>query len=311
MDCQRDPVSELTAAPSRTVLCPGCGYDLRGMTADRCSECGLVIDAEALRRSGFPWAHRKSVGRVRAFLKTVWLVTADGKALSMEAAKEQSARDAAWFTRWVAASLVVCFVAVVALVVYQGGIRAVAVKPPSQARTAWQMSGWEQDVLAPWSAGIVLWPTLVACPVMLAFYVAGAPASVFRTRGLSPDRAETVAAIGRYAAAPLFLVLLAALLVGATVLGVLAVEDEVRPGMMLPVIVMLLFLVAGLLGLVALVGTVYRTGQWRARTTDHAWSTGFLAMGELLLRWAVGCVLVLGVVPWCVGFVWIVIDSLR
>jgi hypothetical protein len=208
-------------------------------------------------------------------------------------------------------SLSVCFLAVVALIVYQDGIGEMAVNPPAQARVAWRMAGWEQDLLAPWSAGIILWPVLAACPVLLAFYVAGAPASVFRTRGLSPDRAETVEAIGHYAAAPLFLVLLAALLVGATVLGVRAVEDDVRPGIMLPVIVMLLFLVAGLLGLVALVGTVYRTGQWRARTTDHAWSTGFLAMGELLLRWAVGCVVVLGVVPWCVGFVWIVVDSLR
>jgi hypothetical protein len=281
------------------------------MTGDRCSECGLVIDHDALRRSAFPWAHRRSVGRVRAFLKTVWLVTADSAALRMEAAKEQSVRDARGFARWVAVSLSACFVAAVAVIVYQDGIREMAVLPPSQARVAWRMAGWEQDLLAPWSAGILLWPVLVACPVMLAFYVAGAPASVFRTRGLPPDRAEAVAAIGRYAAAPLFLVLLAALLVGATVLGVVAVEDEVRPGLMLPVVVMLLFLVAGLLGLVALVGTVYRTGQWRARTTDHAWSTGFLAMSELLLRWAVGCVFVLGVLPWCVGFVWIVVDSLR
>jgi hypothetical protein len=311
MDGQQDTANELTATPPRTVLCPSCGYDLRGMTGDRCSECGLVIDRDALRRSGFPWAHRKALGRVRAFLKTVWLATADSESLRMEAAKEQSVRDAAWFARWVAVSLSLCFLAVVALIVYQDGIREMAVKPPSQARVAWRMSGTEQDLLAPWSAGIILWPGLVAYPVMLAFYVVAAPASVFRTRGLSGDRAEAVTAIGRYAAAPLFLILLAALLVGATVLGVLAVEDDVRPGMMLPVIVMLLFLVAGLLCLVAFVGTVYRTGQWRARTTDHAWSTGVLAMGELLLRWALGCVLVLGVVPWCVGFVWIVADSLR
>ena len=216
-----------------------------------------------------------------------------------------------WFARWVAVSLSVCFVAAVAVVVYQDGIREMAVLPPSQARVAWRMSGWEQDLLAPWSAGILLWPVLVACPVLLAFYVAGAPASLFRTGGLAGGRAETAAAIGRYAAAPLFLVLLAALLIGATALAVIMVEDEVRPSLLLPVIVLMIMLVAGLLGLVALVGTVYRAGQWRARTTDHAWSTGFLAMGELLLRWVAGCVLVLGVVPWCVGFVWIVVDSLR
>src|SRR4051794_13275118 len=63
--------------PGRSLLCPGCGYDLRGTIGGRCSECGLEIDRAALERSGFPWAHRASLGRVRAFLKTVWLVTVD------------------------------------------------------------------------------------------------------------------------------------------------------------------------------------------------------------------------------------------
>lgn len=304
-------VIPLPANASRTLQCPACGYDLRGMTEDRCSECGLVIDRAALRRSAFPWAHRRSVGRVRAFLKTVWLVTADSAALRMEAAKEQSVRDAVWFTRWVAASLSLCFVAVVALIVHEGGIEDMAVQPRSQSRSALPMSGWEQDALVPWSAGIVLRPVPFACAILLAFYVAGAPAAIFRTRGMSPDRAETVKAIGHYAAAPMFLILLAALVIGAAVALIQTFEHVARPSVMLPVLVLLIMLLSGLIGLVAFVGTVYRTGHWRARTTDHGGPAGFLAAGELLVRWAVGCVVVLGVVPWCVGFLWIVVDSLR
>jgi hypothetical protein len=311
MDGPQNHVSEVTAGASRTVLCPGCGYDLRGMTGDRCSECGLVIDHKALRRSAFPWAHRKSVGRVRAFLKTVWLVTADSQALRMEAAKEQSVRDAARFARWVALSLSVCFVAVVVLIVHENGIREMAVQPPSQSGVGWRMSGWEQDLLVPWSAGIVLWPALFAYPVLLAFYFTGAPAAIFRARGISADRAGTVAAIGRYAAAPLFLVPLAALLLGAAALLILVSERSGSKSMLPPAIMIVAGILFYLLLLVAILGTVYRTGQWRSRTTDHTWFTGFLAMGELLLRWALGCVLVLGVVPWCVGFVWVVVDSLR
>lgn len=83
-------------------LCPGCGYDLRAATTDRCSECGVVLDRAALRESGFPWAHRKRVGRVRAFVATVWLVTVDGRRVRNELAKPQDARDAGLTRRWTA-----------------------------------------------------------------------------------------------------------------------------------------------------------------------------------------------------------------
>ena len=77
-----------------------------------------------------------------------------------------------------------------------------------------------------------------------------------------------------------------------------------------------LFIVAligfsALLHLIAIAGTVHRTGQWRARTAHAGYPTGFAAMGELLLRWAIGGVVTLGVIPWCIGFLWIVVDSFR
>jgi hypothetical protein len=307
MDGPQNDVSPATAAPPRTLLCPECGYDLRGATGDRCSECGLVIDREALRRSGFPWAHRKSIGRVQAFSKTVWLVTADGRALRQETAKEQSVHDAAKFRRWVALSLSICFIGAATMLIQQHVIADLAVKPPSATVVAWKLSGWEQDLLVPWSAGIVFPPALVAYAVLLAFYVAGAPASVLRTGGMSEDYAQAVRTIGCYVAAPLFLVLPAGVLFVGTVWMARTNEVIERTTLLVPLVIIATYVIV----FVAIAGTVYRTGQWRSRTTDRAWSTGFLAMGELLLRWAVGCVAVLGVVPWCVGFVWIVSDSLR
>src|SRR5687768_10793324 len=80
-DAQMSPQPTIDAslvhAPAGDLLCPACGYDLRGTTGGRCSECGLEIDPAALARSGVPWAYRKEMGRVRAFLKTAWLVTFD------------------------------------------------------------------------------------------------------------------------------------------------------------------------------------------------------------------------------------------
>src|SRR5687768_8381884 len=74
----------------RSVLCPACGYDLRGATEDRCSECGLVVDLASLQHSEIPWAYRRQIGWGRAFFKTVWMITSDVKSLRHEAAKPQS-----------------------------------------------------------------------------------------------------------------------------------------------------------------------------------------------------------------------------
>src|ERR671913_1426621 len=81
-------------SPARHLLCPACGYDLRGAASGRCSECGLDIAAAELDRIEIPWAYRKVMGRSRAFQKTVLMVTIDARRLRHEAAKPQSLRDA-------------------------------------------------------------------------------------------------------------------------------------------------------------------------------------------------------------------------
>jgi len=296
------------ATPSRTVLCPACGYDLRATTGERCSECGWTIDREALKRSALPWAHRKSVGRFRAFLKTIWLVTADSNSLRHETAKAQSPRDATAFGRWVAVLLALLFAGIVALVVHEDALRDIVVRPPSARFPTWQLNGLQQDILVPWSAGVTMPWALFAYATALAFYTAAAPRSLFRTRGLTPEYAETVRAIGGYCCAPLMLALPAAALYAGTAWLAIVSGEVFRRNSALPLV--LVGVAFGLL-FAAVGGTVYRTAQWRARTTHGGFATGLLAIAELLLRWAVGCAVVLGVVPWCVGFIRIVADSLR
>ena len=295
-------ISRPDAAEGRSVLCPGCGYDLRATAGDRCSECGLEIDRAALERSGFPWAHRRSVGRLRAFLKTVWLVTIDSKRLRYETAKCQSSRDAAAFRRWVAVLLTICFAAAVVMLLLREGVEAIVVVQEPSVFTRVSLEGYEIDLLVPWSAGIALRPALFVYALVLGFYVAGSSRSIFRTKELAPDYAETVEAIGSYVSAPLAWLLPAA--AGYAALFWIDAEPMATP------FVTTLIVVGFLLVLLAIGGTVYRTGQWRARTTHRGYPTGFLAMGELLLRWAIGSAIVVGVVPWCVGFVWIFIDGL-
>jgi hypothetical protein len=120
-----------------------------------------MIDWEALRVSGFAWAHRRKIGRVRAYVRTVWQVTWGGAMLTREAAKMQDPADARSFRRvtavLVAASLVGAFVAGI---LAAGGPRAMAIRFGAEAGPL----GW-LDLLMPWAQGVLLWPAwrLVWC----------------------------------------------------------------------------------------------------------------------------------------------------
>lgn len=81
------------------VFCPTCGYNLRGLTGNRCPECGSDIEAYRQRGSLLPWVYRDRIGRPRAFWKTVWLVTFNNRRFGMEMGRpvdEQHARQFRW-----------------------------------------------------------------------------------------------------------------------------------------------------------------------------------------------------------------------
>ena len=82
------------------VLCPDCGYDLRGSTSARCSECGFPLDVLRTRETQIPWSHRRELGRFKAYWKTVWLVLRHPKRFCLEILRPISYRDSQSF-RWV------------------------------------------------------------------------------------------------------------------------------------------------------------------------------------------------------------------
>src|SRR2546430_12165891 len=89
------PTDALDSTPQR--FCPDCGYDLRGLTSGRCPECGLLIDDAALAASPIPWVHRRRIGRVRAFFRTLMLTTFRPKRLAAAAAVPVDYREAQRF----------------------------------------------------------------------------------------------------------------------------------------------------------------------------------------------------------------------
>jgi hypothetical protein len=80
------------------IFCPDCGYDLRGIEqSERCPECGATIDRGAVGRSRIPWTRRAEIGRIRAYLQTVWMVLTRPRRLAEEVTRPVFLSDAKRF----------------------------------------------------------------------------------------------------------------------------------------------------------------------------------------------------------------------
>ncbi|GJM24466.1 MAG: hypothetical protein DHS20C16_08810 [Phycisphaerae bacterium] len=88
------------AANDFDVYCHECGYNLRGISEPRCPECGKDSPALLNAESSIPWIHRKELGNVRAFLKTVLFATFSPRKLSEDVYLHIDYREARKFQRW-------------------------------------------------------------------------------------------------------------------------------------------------------------------------------------------------------------------
>ena len=79
----------------RAAVCPVCGYDRRGATGERCTECGKVVGAGV--RSRIPWVGRRYTGRVRAYVRTSWMAVLHPGLLAEETRWRVNRRDAVRF----------------------------------------------------------------------------------------------------------------------------------------------------------------------------------------------------------------------
>lgn len=87
------------AASSTDFFCPNCGYSLRGIASDRCPECGNTLEWQSFAASRIPWVHRKAIGTMRAYWRTVWLTMSDSRLISDEVQRPVSYEDAQKFRR--------------------------------------------------------------------------------------------------------------------------------------------------------------------------------------------------------------------
>ena len=81
------------------VYCPTCGYNLRASVSDRCTECGSDITVIRSAESFLPWAHRRKIGFLRAYWKTVWMVVFRTPRFCLEMSRPVDEGDARAFRR--------------------------------------------------------------------------------------------------------------------------------------------------------------------------------------------------------------------
>jgi len=149
--------------------------------------------------------------------------------------------------------------------------------------------------------------------VLMAFHLTRVQRTVFRVPGGTDEVRRAAATIGSYSAAPLLLLVPAALCYGIAALIAWNQKESSQPirSQTWEIAMIVAICLGGLLYLLALIGTFLRVGQWVARATHAgAWRVG-LALVELWMLWCFGAGLFVFLFPWCVGFVWIVIDSFR
>lgn len=175
----------LDNAAAEGLICPACGYSLRGIASDRCPECGLAIDRSALAVSRIPWVHRRRIGPVRAYWRTVWFSTFQRKKLAGEVSRSVSYSDAQRF-RWVTVTIMM-LPAVIAWPFFP----APAVKELTAALAL-------PDPMSRWMIPLLL----LGCTLPL-LAITGTPSYFFHPRMLSVPQQNRAIALSYYACAPL------------------------------------------------------------------------------------------------------------
>ena len=298
------------------LLCPACGFDLRGTTGDRCGECGLEIDRAGLRASGVPWAYRERMGRIAAYYKTARAFARD-RGVQYEAVRPQEIRDGRAFARVTACFVAAALVGVFLAGVYaMGGLVVLAVRPGDQlSQIRSPVNGGVLDGVAPWCAGATIPGVLPVCLVALAFWLTAGQRFAFGIRQGSAERARAAVALSYYTTSPLLLLVPAAPFgLGLAWLFWHTADTygpRFRAFFVYPRASLALSVAGGVIAVAALGLTLVRVGQWVARTRQSGTGRAVLGAAEVVGLWLLGAVVLLGLGPWLVGFTWIAIDSLR
>ena len=308
------PASPATKpAPDEELFCPECGYNLRALEgAQRCPECGLAIDRQGFARSQIPWVHRRHLGRFTAYWRTVWLATLRPARIAAEASRRVSYVDAQrfrWVTAFVAATPIV--LGVIGAMLWYGSAALFTFVNPT-AIPGWAMGGKPSpmfDVLIPWDSGATLPPVIPLAVLIVSVLVTGVASYWFHPASLPIVRQNRAVALSYYGCAPLALVSVPAMLwIAVYVMREAGIND---PSAQSWAFVRVLE-IGGVLSSLLVIGATWRSTMAVLKRTTHPGPGRRWAAGMLIpVTWLLCAAVVLFAVPWVVGFVRLVINSLR
>lgn len=287
------------------LFCPACGYNLRGCISERCPECGKAYDISTLSASRIPWTNRQQIGRLRAFIRTIWIATAHPGQIADSLQAELALRDGRLF-------LVICM-APIAILLF-GLLMTVARTQAildSMSRWGGSMGAeWPVDLLYPVHRGLSLWPACVCIAIGLSLSLGLMPARVALFGGYPEPVRQRIIGGSHYLSGTwiggglvgvvvslIFALLLLAMSGKSWTLDTWIHVAGIAPLFLIPATTLLIWFRAW---------SVYRRAAavMSSRRALPLW----LLMPLLLLLYLI---LWLAVLPWCIGLLALITSTLR
>ena len=182
------------------VFCQECGYNLRGLTSDRCPECGYSLESVRCGVPQLPWVYRKELGRRVAYWRTVWMVMFRHRRFCEEVARPVDYGDAQRF-RWV--TVLHVYLPILAGTILLSALAA-WLEPLNEAVVdRASPSPLEEPLFG--RALRAIWPTAAFHVCLLLFLAAatGLPSYFFHPRGVPIEQQNRAIALSYYACAAL------------------------------------------------------------------------------------------------------------
>ncbi|MGB7161379.1 MAG: hypothetical protein WBD40_25195 [Tepidisphaeraceae bacterium] len=285
-------------SPDLDLYCPNCGYSLRGLESDNCPECGLKVDRSAASVSRIPWEHRRRIGRVRAYWRTLTMSKAQLADDVMRPVRYRDARSFQFIT------VLIAGLPLIALAAWP--------LPPSFFKmagtpfgTQFPMAlppGYAIDIGLPLLVGVGLHVLPVAI-VLFLLAMTGVASYFFHPPHLTVVQQNRAVALSYYACSSLVLLLLP----GLTLAAFLAIESSIsnfRSRYFFASAAMVITMIC--VPLITLFALWFGYLRMLRRVTQCS-ATRVIAMAVTLpIAWAALAALILIGLPWLVGFAMIV-----
>jgi hypothetical protein len=305
--------------PAIALICPACGYNQHGIDSPRCPECGMLIDRSPDDiKPRIPWDRRKNVSehlsghasrRVQAFFLTLWWTMFYPHRLLDERVRPVSLRDAKTFSRICQVIIFVpCLVITLAIQIQTQG----TILTPQQqwfgtpALTETKLTLW-WELGIPWMTGAQILPLMLVLPWFALGGHCGVLVWLVNRPALPTVERARMAALSHYAIGPLALFPWTC---AATFAGVMIADanDWKLPGSILSQLaVVTLIAVMTLLPLVL----HYKTSVvFYAHTRGGGLFKSLVAAVIVPCFWLTHLIFWYGLVPWLVGFIWVLWRSL-